>query len=266
MCSLLGLGRRGVIKVMRPKCPFSNDVDNVIFKNARDLFRNPLVQTCGHLALQKSPALTERFILNDAPKCADLWWPWQLDMAQQMYSHGRAQQVSPKENPTIMVIWVNVDNVGLISIINPKKIQQSPCSGVPIWPDALSSRLNVSTSVRAFIVASTCRSWTTACAIVSTVAWRGVKALFDSAGMAIYTNLLGKITSDALVTECITGRGLKTARAAKSAWNWVSPTQTDWGTPWVSQKSVLVQGVGQKRNRRVVRWGGSCGLKDGRPN
>ena len=72
MCSLLGLGRRGVIKVMRPKCPFSNDVDNVIFKNARDLFRNPLVETCGHLALQKSPALTERFILNDAPKCADL--------------------------------------------------------------------------------------------------------------------------------------------------------------------------------------------------
>ena len=51
---------------------FSKDVDNVIFKHARDLFRNPLVETCGHLALQKSPALTERFILNDAPKCADL--------------------------------------------------------------------------------------------------------------------------------------------------------------------------------------------------
>jgi hypothetical protein len=49
------------------------------------------------------------------------------------------------------------------------------------------------------------------------VAWHGVKALFDSVGMAIYTNLLGKITSNALVTECITGRGLKIAREAKSA-------------------------------------------------
>jgi hypothetical protein len=48
------------------------------------------------------------------------------------------------------------------------------------------------------------------------VAWRGVKALFDG-GMAIYANLLGKITSNALVTECITGRGLKIAREAKSA-------------------------------------------------
>ena len=67
-----GLGGGGVIKVMRPKCPFSKDVDNVIFKNASDLFRNPLVATCGHLALQKSPTLTERLILNDAPKCADL--------------------------------------------------------------------------------------------------------------------------------------------------------------------------------------------------
>ena len=94
MCSLWGLGRGGVIKVMRPKCSFSKDVDDVIFKNARDLFRNPLVETCGRPALQKSPTLTERFILNDAPKCADLWWPWHLDMAQQMYSHGRAQQVS----------------------------------------------------------------------------------------------------------------------------------------------------------------------------
>ena len=52
---------------------------------------------------------------------------------------------------------------------------------------------------------------------MSTVAWRGVKALFNGAGMAIYANLLGKITSNALVTECITGRGLKTAREAKSA-------------------------------------------------
>ena len=77
---------------------FSKDVDNVIFKHARDLFRNPLVETCGHLALQKSPALTERFILNHAPKCADLWWPWHLDMTQQMYSHGRAQQVSHHGN------------------------------------------------------------------------------------------------------------------------------------------------------------------------
>ena len=83
---------------------FSKDVDNVIFKHARDLFRNPLVETCGHLALQKSPALTERFILNDAPKCADLWWPWHLDMTQQMYSHGRAQQVSHHGN----LGWVNV--------------------------------------------------------------------------------------------------------------------------------------------------------------
>ena len=69
---IVGLGRGGVIKVMRPKCSFSKDVDDVIFKNARDLFRNPLVETCGRPALQKSPTLTERFILNDAPKCADL--------------------------------------------------------------------------------------------------------------------------------------------------------------------------------------------------
>ena len=35
--------------------------------------------------------------------------------------------------------------------------------------------------------------------------------------MQTIANLLGKITSNALVTECITGRGLKIAREAKSA-------------------------------------------------
>ena len=108
MCSLWGLGRGGVIKVMRPKCSFSKDVDDVIFKNARDLFRNPLVETCGRPALQKSPTLTERFILNDAPKKSRLMMTLTLgyDSANVFPWKGSTSQ-PPKENPTIMVIWVN---------------------------------------------------------------------------------------------------------------------------------------------------------------
>ena len=94
--------------MMRPKCSFSKDVDDVIFKNARDLFRNPLVETCGRPALQKSPTLTERFILNDAPKKSRLMMTLTLgyDSANVFPWKGSTSQ-PPKENPTIMVIWVN---------------------------------------------------------------------------------------------------------------------------------------------------------------
>ena len=46
-----------------------------------------------------------------------------------------------------------------------------------------------------------------------------------------------------------------------------SPLETEWvphrqiGDALSIPKSVLVQGVAQKRNRRVVRWGGPVGLK-----